>query len=72
VRSRSPEELSPYEAVLRSFSYPQRPSPEELVPARAGLEVASRYRDVGRVKFQDAHRYRRERNILSERSDDVR
>jgi TolB-like protein/tetratricopeptide (TPR) repeat protein len=42
VRSRSPEELSPYEAVLRSFSYPQRPSPEELVPARAGLEVAVR------------------------------
>jgi adenylate cyclase len=34
VRSRPPEELSPYEAVLRSFSYPQRPSPEELVPAR--------------------------------------
>jgi len=42
VRSRPPEELSPYEAVLRSFSYPQRPSPEELAPARAGLEAAVR------------------------------
>jgi TolB-like protein/Tfp pilus assembly protein PilF len=42
VRSRPPEDLSPYEAVLRSFSYPQRPSPEELVPARAGLEAAVR------------------------------
>jgi TolB-like protein len=42
VRSRSPEALTPYEAVLRSFSYPQRPSPEELVPAREGLEAAVR------------------------------
>lgn len=42
VRGRSPESLSPYEAVLRSFSYPQRPSPEELVPAREGLEAAVR------------------------------
>jgi TolB-like protein len=42
VRSRPPEELTPYEAVLRSFSYPQRPSPEELAPARAGLEAAVR------------------------------
>lgn len=42
VRSRSTDELTPYEAVLRSFSYPQRPSPEELVPARAGLEAAVR------------------------------
>ncbi len=42
VRSRPPEELSPYEAVLRSFSYPQRPSPEELAQARAGLEAAVR------------------------------
>jgi TolB-like protein len=42
VRSRPPEDLSPYEAVLRSFSYPQRPSPEELTPARAGLEAAVR------------------------------
>jgi TolB-like protein/tetratricopeptide (TPR) repeat protein len=42
VRSHSPDELTPYEAVLRSFSYPQRPAPEELVPARAGLEAAVR------------------------------
>jgi TolB-like protein/tetratricopeptide (TPR) repeat protein len=42
VRSRPPHELTPYEAVLRSFSYPQRPSPEELVAARAGLEAAVR------------------------------
>ncbi len=42
VRSRPPDELTPYEAVLRSFSYPQRPSPEELVAARAGLEAAVR------------------------------
>ena len=42
VRSRAADELTPYEAVLRSFSYPQRPSPEELVPARAGLEAAVR------------------------------
>jgi tetratricopeptide (TPR) repeat protein len=40
VRSRSPDQLSPYEAVLRSFSYLQRPSPEELVPARQALEAA--------------------------------
>jgi TolB-like protein/tetratricopeptide (TPR) repeat protein len=42
VRSRPPEDLSPYEAVLRSFSYPQRPSREELLPAREGLEAAVR------------------------------
>ena len=42
VRSRPPHELTPYEAVLRSFSYPQRPSPEELIPARAALEAAVR------------------------------
>ncbi len=42
VRSRLPHELTPYEAVLRSFSYPQRPSPQELVSARAGLEAAVR------------------------------
>lgn len=40
VRSRSPDQLSPYEAVLRSFSYLQRPSPEEPVPARQALEAA--------------------------------
>lgn len=42
VRSRTTDQLTPYEAVLRSFSYPQRPSPEELVPARRGLEAAVR------------------------------
>jgi TolB-like protein len=42
VRGRPPHELTPYEAVLRSFSYPQRPSAEELVAARAGLEAAVR------------------------------
>jgi TolB-like protein len=42
VRGRPPEELSPYEAVLRSFSYAQRPLPEELVPARDALEAAVR------------------------------
>jgi TolB-like protein len=40
VRSRSPEELSPYESVLRSFCYVSRATPEELAAARAGLESA--------------------------------
>jgi adenylate cyclase len=42
VRSRNPEELSPYEAVLRSFGYPARPTAEELALARSGLESAVR------------------------------
>jgi TolB-like protein/tetratricopeptide (TPR) repeat protein len=42
LRSRPPEQLTPYEAVLRSFSYPQRPTAEELVAARTGLEAAVR------------------------------
>jgi len=42
VRSRNPEELSPYESVLRSFGYPARGTPEELAAARAGLESALR------------------------------
>ncbi len=42
VRSRKPEELSPYEAVLRSFGYFERVSAEELGAARAGLESAVR------------------------------
>jgi adenylate cyclase len=42
VRSRNPEELSPYEAVLRSFGYPARPTAEELAVARSGLESAVR------------------------------
>jgi len=40
VRSRDPEELSPYEAVLRSFCYSARATAEELAAARAGLESA--------------------------------
>jgi TolB-like protein/Flp pilus assembly protein TadD len=40
VRSRPPEELSPYEAVLRGFGYPARGTPEELAAARSGLEAA--------------------------------
>jgi TolB-like protein/Tfp pilus assembly protein PilF len=42
VRSRDPEELSPYEAVLRSFGYSARGTAEELAAARAGLESAVR------------------------------
>jgi TolB-like protein/Flp pilus assembly protein TadD len=40
VRSRTPEELSPYEAVLRSFGYFERVTAEELAAARSGLELA--------------------------------
>ncbi len=40
VRSLAPEQLSPYEAVLRSFCYSQRATPEELSAARAALELA--------------------------------
>ncbi len=42
VRSRAPEQLSPYEAVLRSFGYSTRVTPEELAAARSGLELAVR------------------------------
>ncbi len=42
VRSRRPAELSPYEAVLRSFGYFERVTAEELTAARAGLESAVR------------------------------
>jgi TolB-like protein/tetratricopeptide (TPR) repeat protein len=42
VRSRDPEELSPYEAVLRSFGYVARATAEELAAACAGLESAVR------------------------------
>ena len=42
LRSRPPEQLSPYEAVLRSFGYFERYSPEELAAARSGLEAAVR------------------------------
>ncbi len=42
VRSRSPEQLSSYEAVLRSFGYFERLTGEELAAGRAGLESALR------------------------------
>ncbi len=42
VRSRAPEQLSPYEAVLRSFGYLERLTPEDLAVARSGLELAVR------------------------------
>jgi TolB-like protein/Tfp pilus assembly protein PilF len=42
VRSHEPEELSPYEAVLRSFGYFERVTPEDLAAARSGLEAAVR------------------------------
>jgi TolB-like protein/Tfp pilus assembly protein PilF len=42
VRSRDPEQLTPYEAVLRSFGYGQRVTPDELTAARAALELAVR------------------------------
>ena len=40
LRNRSPEELSPYEAVLRSFSFFERLTPEEFVASRTALERA--------------------------------
>jgi TolB-like protein/Flp pilus assembly protein TadD len=42
VRSRDPEQLSPYEAVLRSFGYLERVTPEVLASARSALESALR------------------------------
>ena len=40
LRSRKARDLTPYEAVLRSFAYLQRISPEEHARAREALEVA--------------------------------
>jgi TolB-like protein/Tfp pilus assembly protein PilF len=40
VRGRPPQQLSPYEAVLCSFCYSQRATPEELSTARSALEFA--------------------------------
>ena len=40
VREKSPEQLTPYEAVLRGFCYAEHPSPEEHAIARAALERA--------------------------------
>jgi TolB-like protein len=42
LRSRAPEELSSYEAVLRSFAYFDRVSAEEQAAAHAALELAVR------------------------------
>ena len=42
VRSLAPEQLSPYEAVLRSFGYLERITPEDLAAAWSGLELAVR------------------------------
>ncbi len=42
LRGRSPDELSPDEAVLRSFGYFSRVTSEELAAARMGLELALR------------------------------
>ncbi len=40
LRSKGPDQLSPYEAVLRSFGYGYRRTPEEHAAVRAGLERA--------------------------------
>ena len=40
LRSLAPEQLSPYEAVLRSFCYPARGTAEDLAAARSALELA--------------------------------
>ncbi len=40
VRSCKPEQLSPYEAVLRACGYSSRATPEELAMARSCLELA--------------------------------
>ena len=42
LRNRGPEQLSPYEAVLRSFGYSSRVTAEELLAAKSGLESALR------------------------------
>ena len=42
LRSRNPEELSPYEAVLRSFGYFRTDHRKELAAALSGLESAVR------------------------------
>ncbi|HLW88718.1 MAG TPA: protein kinase [Terriglobales bacterium] len=40
IRGKSPDQLTPYEAVLRSFSYAERITPEEHAIARTALERA--------------------------------
>jgi TolB-like protein/Flp pilus assembly protein TadD len=53
LRGKAPDRLSPYEAVLRSFGYGYRRTPEEHAAVRAALEravqEAPRYADVGRA-----------------------
>jgi TolB-like protein len=50
LRGKKPEDLTPYEAVLRSFSYMELVTPEELTAARTGLlravEKAPDYADA--------------------------
>ncbi|MGB7737468.1 MAG: TIR domain-containing protein [Steroidobacteraceae bacterium] len=40
LRTRDPAELTPYEAVLRSFTYSERVTADELAAALSGLELA--------------------------------
>ena len=40
LRGRAPDQLTPYEALLRSFSYEERLTAEEHASARAALELA--------------------------------
>ena len=40
LRSKDPDQLSPYEAMLRSFAFFERVTAEENAAARAGLELA--------------------------------
>jgi adenylate cyclase len=42
LRTRDPAQLSPYEAVLRSFAYSERVTADELATARHGVELAVR------------------------------
>ena len=42
LRTRDPAQLSPYEAVLRSFAYSERVTADELATARHGVELAAR------------------------------
>jgi adenylate cyclase len=42
LRTRDPAELTPYEAVLRSFTYSERLTADELAAARHGVELAVR------------------------------
>lgn len=42
LRLRDPAQLSPYEAVLRSFAYSERVTADELAASRQGVELAVR------------------------------